>query len=100
MKSSYILGLICAVLLTGCSKSTVVVVDISGKPISGAQVTGTSLSMSTSKVITNAKGKANVPSNIQGIKWVQVEKVGFKSTLVAIPTTWPLKITLKKNDSL
>ena len=98
MNFTHAITYICSILLAGCSSETVIVVDGMGKPIEGAIISGASLSMNTKEVETNAKGEATVPSNIQSVKWVLIEKSGYQSVHVDVPLSWPLHIILKKND--
>jgi hypothetical protein len=79
----------------GCSK-TVLVSDTANKPIQGAVVIPVSLSMSGPGVTTDGNGQAQIPSQVgpQRIQWVSVNKQGFQPAYVAVPATWPLRITL------
>jgi hypothetical protein len=82
-------------VLAGCS-SIVHVVDARGAPVEGAEVYAVSLSMNTGPNLTDAEGEASLPDNIQGTKWVEVRKPGFKTAHVDVPAEWPLRVTLQR----
>jgi uncharacterized protein YcfL len=96
MRSIVILTVsLATILLSGCSIDRVVrVVDVSGKPVSGAHVQAVSLSINSHPNSTDDNGRTLLPSNIQGTKWVVVSKAGYQSIQIEIPQTWPLSITL------
>jgi beta-lactamase regulating signal transducer with metallopeptidase domain len=87
------------VVLLACSvqgeDGIIVVTDESGKAIEGADVYAVSLSMNAGPAKTDTNGKATLPANIQGTKWVDVSKAGFESTQIDVPQKWPLKVILK-----
>ena len=85
-------------LCAGCSKQ-VIVSDGRGKPVVGALVrtaTG-STGPGYSGVRTDAQGRAAVETSdmpLQPTKWIFVDKEGYDSVCVDVPSTWPLRITL------
>ena len=85
-------------LLAGCASPKVVVVDVQGKPIPQALIYSISLSMNIGPAKTNARGEARVPSNIQGTRWIDVSKKGYRSLRVVVPKSWPFHITLEELD--
>jgi hypothetical protein len=95
MKIAYILLL--SLLLSGCGMK-ISVVDIAGKPIAGASVTGQSLSMGTQALITDASGTVNIPSSIgvQDIKWIRAECAGYITAHVDYSTKSSIIITLNR----
>ena len=84
-----------AAVVAGCS-SIVRVVDSRGAPVEGAEVYAVSLSMNTGPNMTDAEGEADLPDNIQGTKWVEIRKPGFKTAHVDVPAEWPLRVTLMR----
>jgi hypothetical protein len=66
-------------ILAGCSNADLVIVDTSGKPIAGAKIIGTSLSISGQSSISDGKGQAKIPWATQPTKWISVSKDGFRS---------------------
>ena len=54
------------------------------------------MSMASTPALTNAKGEAKISSNIQGVKWLRIEKDGFQSIQIAVPETWPIQIILEQ----
>jgi hypothetical protein len=80
--------------LSGCSQ--VHVIDAAGTPIPQAEVWSQSLSMDIGPNLTDAHGDAEVPSNIQGTKWIRVARTGYASAIVAVPAAYPLTITLNR----
>ena len=96
MKYMIVFATFSILFITGCSTERVIVVDGNGSPIQDAEIYAASLSMNTGPAKTNAKGRATVPSNIQGAKWVSVKKNGYQDVQLPIPAKWPLKIILKK----
>lgn len=91
-----ILLLVACVCLVGCSsREAVQVIDPSGQPIAGANVVAVSLSMNAGPIATDAQGKAELPANVQGTRWIEVSKNGFETTRVDVPKAWPARITLK-----
>jgi hypothetical protein len=86
-----------ALFVAGCGSGLVQVVDAQGTPLSGVQVTPTSLSMFGATSTTNANGEASVPLHVGGqdTKWINVSKAGLQSQQVNMPTRWPLKIVLQ-----
>ena len=83
-----------ALLLAGCA--AVHVVDTEGNPIPNAEVTSTSMSMGTGPNLTDANGNAQVPSNVQGTKWITVTCKGYKMVTIDVPPQYPITITLNK----
>lgn len=80
----------------GCQSHTVVLVtDHSGKPLVGAQVVAVSPSMNTGPNFTDSDGRATVPSNVQGIQWLDISKDGFRPERLDVPSRWPLHVTLQ-----
>ena len=86
-----------ALAAIGCGKGRVQVVGPGGRPIQGADVVASSLSMTGDVVTTDAKGEAEIPLSFgpQQTKWVNVSKPGFESEHVEVPAKWPLKVTLQ-----
>ncbi len=82
--------------LVACASPKVVVMNVQGNPIPDALVYSVSLSMDVGPAKTNSRGEASVPSNIQGIHWVEVSKNGYKSVRVEVSGSWPLNIILKE----
>lgn len=81
--------------IRGSAQQIVIVVDQSGHPIAGASVEAVSLSINSEPALTNAKGEATLPMNIQGTKWIRVEKEGYQSVHEDVPNNWPVKIVLQ-----
>lgn len=81
-------------LLAGCSRPDVIVTDQSGKPVEGAQVTGTSLSIGGQFTMTNAKGEAQIPRSSQETKWLTITKPGYTS-VKGIDLSQPRPIVVK-----
>ena len=94
----HLLTTIFILFLVGCSSPKVVVTDVTGKPIPQALIYSISLSMNIGPATTNAKGEARVPSNIQGTRWIDVSKKGYRSLRVDVPKSWPFHITLEELD--
>ena len=94
----HLLTTIFILFLVGCASPKVVVVDVQGKPISDALIYSISLSMNIGPTKTNARGEARVPSNIQGTRWLDVSKKGYRSLRVDVPKSWPFHITLEELD--
>jgi hypothetical protein len=82
------------IFLSGCAG--VYVVDPAGQPIPNAKVYAVSLSMNIGPNITDSKGYAQVPSNIQGAQWIAVECNGYKDASIPVPGTYPATIVLTK----
>jgi hypothetical protein len=85
-------------LFVGACSGRVLVVDMAGNPIEGAQLTPQTLSMGGAAVSTNHRGEASVPLRIwpQDTRWVNVSKQGFQWQQVKVPAKWPLKVILKQ----
>lgn len=66
-----------ALLLAGCSKPELIVLDSSGIPLQGAKVVGTSLSVSGQATFTDKGGKAHIPRAVQETKWISIFKPGY-----------------------
>ncbi len=81
-------------LFAGCSGPDVIVTDQSGKPVEGAQVTGTSLSIGGQFTMTNANGEAQIPRSAQQTKWLAITKAGYTS-VERIDTGQPKPIVVK-----
>jgi len=81
-------------LFAGCSGPDVIVTDPSGKPVDGAKVTGTSLSIGGQFTMTNAKGEAQIPRSAQETKWLAITKAGYTS-VERIDTGQPRPIVVK-----
>ena len=95
----YFTLLIFIVVCVGCNSYKVVkVYDDDGKPIAGAEVEAVSLSINSAPNLTDDEGKTTLPFNIQGTKWVQVSKSGYRFAQVGVPERWPLIITLEKDE--
>jgi hypothetical protein len=88
-------SLILVVLIAGCSRGRVEVVDPGGMPIQEAQVTPVSASMNGAAGTTDAHGETIVLLNMgQDTKWVGISKGGFISQQVDVGK-WPLKVVLQ-----
>jgi hypothetical protein len=96
MKLLRLLSIVSFCLLGGCEEENITVVDATGTPIDNAKVYAQSMSMTLDPVLTNTKGETTLPFNIQGTKWISVEKDGFQSAQIAVPETWPVQIVLEK----
>lgn len=95
-RANCLLVFITILTLIGCGKREVIkVVDPAGRPIAGANVEAVSPSMNAGPNITDGHGECVLPSNMQGVQWVQISKAGFEAIQVDIPKTWPLCVTLK-----
>ncbi len=94
----HLLTTIFILFLVGCASPKVVVTDVTGKPIPQALIYSISLSMNIGPAKTNARGEARVPSNIQGTRWIDVSKKGYRSLRVDVPKSWPFHITLEELD--
>jgi len=64
-------------LLFGCTAPDVIVTDTNGRPVEGARLTGTSLSVGGQFTMTNAKGEAQIPRSAQETKWLAITKAGY-----------------------
>ncbi len=96
-------GLFSMLLFVGCAGPDVIVTDQSGKPIEGAQVTGTSLSIGGGFTITNAKGEAQIPRSVHQTKWLAITKPGYVSVEwidPSQPRPIVVKLALIKNGNL
>jgi hypothetical protein len=83
------------VALCRCGAAQVVIVtDDNGAPVAGAQVDAVSLSINMHARLTDGDGKAALPSNPQGTRWIQVSKSGFVPEQVDLPEQWPAHVTL------
>ena len=82
----------------GCSKQRqVVVVDMAGNPVQGADVAPVSMDINGLPQKTDAAGVASVDLNyysIEPAKWIDIRKAGFDPIFVDIPAKWPLRVTL------
>ena len=108
MKKSYCSILVLLLILCGCNKKNqavsvdssnrVQIVDVAGKPIRGAAVSGVSASMNGQQKLTNSSGYASVPLFIfiQPVKWIKVDCVGYEMVQVQVPAKYPFVITLRK----
>lgn len=77
----------------------VIVSDTKGLPISGAKVIAMSYSIDMKSVLTNYRGEAALKTNVQTLKWVNVEKEGYESLHVQITGEWPLYVQLHDQQS-
>ncbi len=71
----------CAVLLSGCQRNSVTVVDAGKKPIADAKVEPITLSMNLGVQLTDRSGIVKLPGTlhtIQKIEWVSVTKDGYQ----------------------
>ena len=66
-----------ALVLAGCAKPDVIVLDTTGNPVPGANVVGTSLSISGQATFTDKWGKAQIPKAVQETKWISIYKHGY-----------------------
>ena len=67
-------------VVSACSsRPDIVVTDGLGKPIAGATVTGTSLSIGGQATTTDRHGHADIPWAIQTTEWIGVSKPGYES---------------------
>ncbi|MFD2231292.1 carboxypeptidase-like regulatory domain-containing protein [Alkalimarinus sediminis] len=78
------------------AKEIIIVTDVHGSPIAEAAVTAMSYSINMKSVYTNAKGEAVLKSNIQGLKWISVEKEEYEPSHVQVSGEWPLYVQLQK----
>jgi hypothetical protein len=69
---------ISAVLLAGCSNPDLIITDTTGKPIAGAKIVGSSLSIGGQSSASDRKGHAKIPWAVQETKWISVSKEGFR----------------------
>ena len=76
----------------------VIVLDHSGKSISGAVVMEQAMSIEGPTVITGPDGKAKLKTSVLGAKWLSVSKDGYITERIEIPTSWPTTIRLKKSE--
>lgn len=100
--ASRLTGLVSMLLLAGCSRPDVIVTDQSGKPIEGARVTGTSLTISGQLTMTNAKGEAQIPRSVQETKWLTITKPGYTGVeWIDLSQSKPIvvKLTPSKNGN-
>ena len=74
----------------GCSDK-VLVRDIRGNPIEDAEIVAVSLSMDAGAEYTNRKGIGKISYNIQGTKWVRINKEGYQSVWIDYKKPWPRK---------
>lgn len=83
--------------LCGCGqKKIVIVTDPSGKPVEGATVSAIALTMDDRPNMTDSKGQAILPENIQcPTMWIHVYKSGYERVLVNVPDNWPALIILR-----
>jgi hypothetical protein len=90
------LFIICAALFPGgCSAwHKVQVVDQNGAPVAGAEVMAISPSFASGPNLTDRKGIAAVPYNIQGAQWITISKPGYVAVYAEVPACWPLHVTL------
>jgi hypothetical protein len=82
------------------AKEVIIVTDVDGSPIAGAEVVPMSYSINMKSVFTNSSGEAFLKSNIQGLKWVNIEKRGYEASHIQITGEWPLYVQLPKNSHL
>jgi len=68
-----------ALLLAGCSNPDLIITDATGKPIAGAKIVGTSLSIDGQSSTSDRKGHAKIPWAVQQTKWISVSKDGFRA---------------------
>lgn len=73
----HIILIILTIFVSGCRSPQIIVRDVSGNPIEGAKVTGTSLSIGGQYSLTNEKGYAKIPKAVQPTKWISVSKEGY-----------------------
>jgi len=67
-----------ALLLAGCSNPDLIIMDTTGRPIAGAKIVGTSLSIGGQSSTSDVKGHAKIPWAVQETKWISVSKDGFR----------------------
>ena len=74
-------------------------VDSAGRPVEGATVTGTSLSISGQRTRTDTYGRASVPWSIQKTKWIAIGKAGYVTVSgIDVDQKKPIKIRLQVID--
>ena len=82
--------------LAGCKSSDVRVTDSSAKPIEGAIITGTSLSISGQTTHTDKNGFAKIPRTGQETQWISVAKAGYVPVdHIDVKQKKPIRIVLK-----
>ena len=82
------------------AKEVIIVTDVNGLPIAGAEVIAMSYSINMKSVFTNSEGEAVLKSNIQSVKWVNVEKKEYETSHTQITGEWPLYVQLHKQKNL
>ena len=79
---------------------SVLILDEAGDPIEGASVTPISLSINYIPQKTDEKGQVTIPSRLQKVKWITVDKIGYEpSGYIDFSGKKPLKVLLKKKKS-
>lgn len=95
LKLVMLLVLAAALLLCGCSKPDLIIMDKNGKPVAGAMVVGTSFSIGGQTTYSDSKGHAKIPWAVQETKWISVSKEGFSSVQnIDVAQKKPIVITL------
>ena len=85
---------------SGCAgRPDIIVSEVSGDPVPGATITGTSLSISGQTSRTDARGRADIPWSIQGTKWIAVHKAGYQgvSGIDVERTGRPIRVVLSRS---
>lgn len=83
--------------MTGCRTPDLVVAGADGKPIEGAILMGTSLSISGQTTKTDGNGCAAIPWAVQETKWISVSKPGYETVgNIDVKQKKPIRILLKK----
>ena len=77
------------------TKTTVFVSDTDGEPIVGAKVYSVSESITVGPKVTDSRGLATVPTNLQGTKWVRVVAEGFEIKQSEVLPERTLRVVLK-----
>jgi hypothetical protein len=95
----FVLACVALVVILQSLRPRVQVVDQNGRPIAGAEVIAVSLSMNAGGAFTDDNGIAVVPRDIQGTQWIEVRKQGYDGAFVAVPSSWPLRVTLMPGPS-
>lgn len=82
------------------AKEVIIVTDVNGLPISGAEVIAMSYSINMKSIVTNSQGEAVLKKSLQALKWVTIEKKEYETSHVQITGEWPLYVQLHKQNNL
>ena len=97
--AGFILGFIC--IAAGCNNSPeIIITDTDGRPVEGAVIFGTSLSIRGQKTRSDSRGFAKIPRSVQKTKWISVEKAGYITiTKIDVDKEKPIRIILQKSET-